>query len=421
MLKHADIPLYGGLSLSRPEREGEKSVMIQGLIPGETAKVEVVEEHKNYTVAEITEVKTPSPHRISPRCPVYNRCGGCSYQHIAYPFQLRMKEEIVSDQFRRTAKLTPALTSTLYDAPFEYRNRVQLKVDDKGRTGFYKPSSHDLVPLDNYPLLAPSLNEVLFSLSQKPPLPVSVKEVHLLTNPQGEVAVNIRLRKSLKHPKHLPPELKGVIDELYNREDILFILVDGKRVTAKKKILLYSFPSEGEPLLYRSSPEVFHQVNTRLNNKLLTFVQQVVREKKPQVVVDLYAGSGNLSFAVAHLVQRVIAIEENKRAEKYFLWNMKNNKIKNAQFLSGKAEKTPLPQCDMVLLDPPRAGAGRKVCNALVQSGASYILSLSCNPSTHARDILFLQDCYDLETLQVTDFFPQTKHIETFALLKRKS
>ncbi len=424
MLRHADIPLYGGSSLSRSEKEGEKSLLIDRLIPGEEAEVEIVEEKKNYDIAIVKEVKKVSEYRREAICPVYTECGGCSYQHIDDEHQVYLKEEILRDQFRRTAKMDiqPVLAPSLSGSPFEYRNRAQLKVDDEGRIGFYKASSHHLVPVSNCPLLAPSLNAVLSELSKVASLLTSLKEVHLFCNPTGDVALNlIRKNEAKKQGRGLAKKLRQLISLLHEDEHIIFVQVDKKAITTKGKPLFFTYHSQLKPVLYRSSPELFHQANTPLNNQLLEIVEEIVRKEKPKIFVDLYAGSGNISLAIASAVKAVIAIEESKYAKKFFLWNMNENKLKNLRFLLGKVEKTAIPPCDMLFLDPPRNGAGKNLCKKILGSGARFVLSLSCNPATHARDIYYLQEEYELIMLKLIDFFPQTKHIESFALLKRKS
>lgn len=403
------IPLYGGYTLGK----NDGVVFVKGAIPGETVVAEIVEKKKDYRVARVKNIITISPDRITPPCPVFDICGGCHYQYISYERQVRMKEEITLDCLRRIAKSDISIDASLIDNPWHYRKRVQLKVSRDGRIGFYRPLSHDVVEFEECLIVDPQINQVIKKLKSGKKL-AGIKEIHLQ---KGDTIV-----------------AKIIADVVNSNEVIELLKSSGISGAILNSEALYGDPyiclpmnigSDDMPSLsyiYKVSADSFFQTNWALNLKLIGLIVGYIRNINPVKVLDLYAGAGNLGIPASAFSREVIAVEENPYAYNDGINNLSLNNIHNVRFINKKAEgiNTNL-KADVIMLDPPRQGLSMAVKNRLMSMAPEWIIYLSCNPTTFCRDLKFLSDRYEVESLRVIDMFPQTYHIELLGILKMKN
>lgn len=396
MRLEATDPLYGGYTLSR----GDGVVFLRGALPGEVVEAEIVEKKRDYSVANVVEVLEPSPDRVIPPCPVFGLCGGCHYQYIAPNVQLRMKEAITSDTLRRIGKTEVMLDSSVPSEPWHYRRRVQLKVSRDGRVGFYRPLSHDVVEFDECLLLIDELNRVIREIKSHR-LPKGVKEVFL----QAGNTVYTAFRE----------DGRSIKETVYR-----FSSPDGGVISAEEPGENRQISLDMDGYKYLISPGVFFQSNWELNKRLLSVLRGFVLSISPETVVDLYAGAGNFSIPIAADVREVIAIEENLSAFNDGKDNLNVNGIRNVRFINRRVESYSIRSpVDLLIIDPPRQGLLKETVKGITEGLPQWIVYISCNPSTFARDILRLKNHYAVESLRVVDMFPQTYHIEVFGILKR--
>jgi 23S rRNA (uracil1939-C5)-methyltransferase len=399
MTFEAKVPLYGGYTLSR----AEGVVFLRGTIPGEVVEAKVVQKRKDYSVAVVTNVLEPSPDRVQPQCSIYGICGGCHYQHISYQRQLRIKEEVLIDCLRRIGKIEVSLDAPIYDRPFHYRKRVQLKVSKDGRVGFYRPLSHEVVEFKECLLLEPELNHTIKRLKEVG-IPEGVREIHLGA---GDIVV---------------ASVKG---EDFKREDIITrfreagiggLSISGRVLYGERRTCLYL-----NDYLYFVSPGTFFQSNWSLNRALTSIITKFVLSIKPSRMIDFYAGAGNFSIPVAGSVKEVFAVEENPLSCEDGVFNCEMNSIENVRFYNKKTEDfREAKKTDLLIVDPPRVGISKRTLEKIKNLTPSWIVYLSCNPSTFARDLSRLQEFYQIESVRLVDMFCQTYHIEAVGILKRR-
>jgi 23S rRNA (uracil1939-C5)-methyltransferase len=345
--------------------------------PGDRLKIRVTEKKKNFARAEIIEILTPGSSRVQPPCPVFGRCGGCTWQHVSYAEQLRQKQAIVEDQLKRVlmhrTQILPIIPSP---NEYRYRNRIQLKFDGQN-LGFYARQSHDVINIQDCPITEEALAQQIQPLQVKlmKDKTRSIPKVELLLTPAGKV-----------------------------------------------ETVFEDSPFEGVG---------FSQVNTAQNQNLTSTVMEWMKGRAAPVVYDLYAGSGNFSFPFLNLFPKstVIGVELNDKSVRLAQQQIKtlNLSPNRMRFYLSDVElflKRNILQPDsLVLLDPPRNGCSESVLRALGNQKLQRIYYISCNPSALARDLERLKDWGHWRPVRVQpfDMFPQTDHVETLVELANEA
>jgi 23S rRNA (uracil1939-C5)-methyltransferase len=391
-------PAYGGYSIARDD----KVILIRGAIPGEVVEAEIEERRKDYSLARVVQVVEPSEHRVEPLCRVFGTCGGCQLQFISYEKQLQMKEEILADSLGRIGKLELPLGETLSDAQWHYRLRAQFKVSKTGEAGFFREASREVVSFDDCPLMCPEINTLLAKIKEKE-LTRNLSDIHIAA---GETPVALLKGKDFD---------TSLLDDFVNA---------GLSGISYNDSVSYggaytSFDLNG--LRYTVSPRTFFQAHWELNRKVAGFVAEQLMPLEGRSILDLYAGAGNFSLPLASLGGKVTAVEENSHATEDGRRNIELNGIGNCRIIKSSAEKYKLGgKFDVLLLDPPRPGLTSEVARKIMENPADRIVYISCNPATLARDLKKLREKYDIESVRLIDFFPNTYHIEAIAFLAVK-
>jgi 23S rRNA (uracil1939-C5)-methyltransferase len=391
-------PAYGGYSIARDE----KVILIRGAIPGEVVEVEIEERKRDYSVARVVQVVEPSEHRVDPPCRVFGRCGGCQLQFISYEKQLRMKEEILADSLARIGKIELPLSETLSDAHWNYRQRAQFKVSKTGEIGFFREASRDVVAFDECPLMCREINAVLSKIKEKD-LARNLSDIHIAA---GETPVALLKGKDFDTTLFDAFVEAGLSGIAYN-DSVAY----GGAYTG--------FDLNG--LRYTVSPWTFFQAHWVLNRKVAGLVVDQLMPLEGSSILDLYAGAGNFSLPLASLSGELIAVEENRYAVEDGRRNIELNGINNCRIIKSPAEKYRLhKKFDVILLDPPRPGLTADVAGKIMENPAGRIVYISCNPATLARDLKKLKEKYEIGSVRLIDFFPNTYHIEAIAFLTLK-
>lgn len=396
----ADSPAYGGLAIGR--RDG-KVVLIKGAIPGETVEAVVEREKKDYCLASAAKILEPSPDRVEPECG--SNCGGCQLQFVAYGRQVRLKEEVLKETLRRTAKLDVVLAEPLTGEPWHYRRRGQFKVS-RGRVGFYKEKSHDIIDMASCPLMTPEVNDAL-AKSRGIIAKTEAAELHLSHGDDGVVA--------------LIKATGGKTDW----EKVATALIEagliGVWVQAGKRLLKFGgdfIILDLSGLKYTVSPASFFQSNWALNRRLAGLVIDGLGPLEGKRALDLYSGAGNFSLPVSARAAKVVAVEENPFAVQDGKRNLMLNGIGNCSFVrSGIDEYKPDGRFDIVITDPPRTGLSGAAKDKILALKPERVVYVSCDPATFARDLKALSGQYAVDSVRLVDFFPQTYHIEAAAFL----
>ena len=385
--------VYGGDGLARMDG---RVVFAPFVLPGELIRVKAEREKPGLVNARTLKVLEPAAGRVAAPCPVFGRCGGCHYQHAAYPHQLAAKRSILEEELRRLGKIEPpAEIAVLAGEPWGYRNRVQLQVE-KGRLGYLEMRSHKMCGIAQCPIASPKLNQAIETLNrmlQDPKWPRMVRSLELFTD-ENSVQLNLIetgrpvARRFFEWcAENIPGMVEGALD--YNGQ-------------------------------FRVSRGSFFQVNRFLLEKL---VEIAVEGAEGESAFDLYAGVGLFVPALARKFHHVTAVESGSGAVRDLQFNAERAGLANVRAETNMVEQFLQEQerpADFVLLDPPRAGLGKAVVRRLAELQARQVALVACDPATLARDLAgLLAAGYRMERMTMIDLFPQTYHVEAVVLLQR--
>ena len=397
---------HGGSALGRHEG---RVIFVPYAIPGELVRVRLTEEHTRWARAELVEVVRPSPHRVEPPCPYFgpDRCGGCQFQHIDYDAQVRFKQEVVADQLARIGKLDVPVEEPIGAAqPWDYRNNVQFHVTDEGYLGFLTADTNNIIPIEDCLIIDPLLDEVWTAFDMHWP------EIYRLSLRCGSTTGDRMAIFELDEYQDFDIEVDFPVS-------CILMMPDGESVVLMGDTSLVEYVAGRD---YRISAGSFFQVNTGGAEALVALVREVLELRRGDTLLDLYCGVGLFGLALAGEVGRVVGIESDPSAAADFVVNAGD--LDNVELLEGKAQQVlhgvegPV---DLVVLDPPRAGAGERALGEVARLGPRRIAYVSCDPATLARDARHLVDAgYHLEVVQPLDMFPQTFHVESVNLFMRR-
>lgn len=408
----AESPVDGGFVIGRdrahPGKDNGKVIFIRRAIPGEMVEINIREARKDYSVAEVTKVIEPSEFRRIPPCPYYGLCGGCQLQYIKYERQITLKEEILRESLIRIGGIGPISNlSSLTDNEFFYRHRVQFKVSQDGKPGFFRERTREVVAIDRCLVCIEPINDLLAKLREIDLR--GVKEMHIISGDTTSMLIKGNIKEDT---------VQAILDT-----GVSGIAFENGDSIGKDYITL-----EYEGLKYTVTPWGFFQGHWSLNKKVVDLVIERLSPLEDKKVLDLYSGAGNFSLPIAKKAYEVISIEDNHYAVEDGKRNAMINGIRNCLFIKSSVEDVfknrkkwkvlEGRRYDIVVLNPPRPGLSSELCKALAELGSERIVYVSCNPATLARDIKRLKDRYDIESVTMVDFFPNTYHIEAIVFLR---
>ncbi|PRX32550.1 23S rRNA m(5)U-1939 methyltransferase [Orenia metallireducens] len=415
-------------------------------VPKEKVKVKITQVKKSYGRGEILEVIDKSEHRITPSCPFSQNCGGCQIQHINYQAQLEHKREIVRDNIERIGKLQDIKVNPVkgMDNPFFYRNKAQfplgLDSDNKVITGFYAPGSHDIVDINDCGIQHPLINRIsreAINLIEEYGISIYDEKAHeglmrhlvIRVGVCTNQAMLIFVTKDNKFPegREMAERLMTEIPELVSVQHN----INPKRTNVVLGKLTKTFAGQDHifdyigKVKYKISPLSFFQVNTLQAKVLYDQAVDYAGLTGQEKVIDAYCGLGSITLYVADQAKEVYGIEIIEEAIEAAKENAQLNEIENCHFQAGKMREV-LPELkkdfipEVIIVDPPRKGCHEDVLKSFVEMSPERIVYVSCNPSSLARDLKYLDEHgYKTVEIQPVDMFPQTYHIESVALIKR--
>lgn len=418
-------PIYGGDFLARADG---KAIFVPLTLPGEQARVRLVEDKRAFARAEVECIVQAAPERIEPACQHFGACGGCHYQHAHDEAQLTFKQTILRETLARAGVAAPEEISVLAAGPWHYRNRIRLAFDARGNCGYRGRRSHAIVPLRECPIAAPILLRAAFAiqklLPQFAPAARPGELILFCNHDESSLLVSILFSRAQRiSADALAAALREEIPQLVGLE----LLTETQRNQAPRRFA----HSGSSSLLYRAAGfdfRVDHGAFFQANRWLLdAFVSRVCANRSGTIAWDLFAGVGLFARQLAAHFARVVAVESAPAARAALVHNLRgvDATAESADVLAflrrnRKGERPDLIVPDLVVLDPPRTGLGAEITALLAEIAAQRIVSVSCDPATHARDLrALLAAGYVLESLTLVDLFPQTYHLETVAQLRR--
>jgi 23S rRNA (uracil1939-C5)-methyltransferase len=480
--------IYGGDGLARTPAAADgrsMAVFVPFVLPGERVEAEIRQEKPGFARGLVAQLIEASPDRVEARCPYFRQCGGCHYQHISYERQLEFKAVILRETLQRIAKIELKTEIRLHASPpWNYRNRTRLRVQtaaefpaQTGKTGrsgdpgfalgYFRIGSHEFLPVGECPISSPLINRVLARLLELGGLncPAAVEEVELFADAEDERLLawafcgrESERRDLLRWAETLErelPEISGVTFFASRRRTSgrgslgrgslgrgslgrgsleRGSLERGsleERIEDEAPIDPKSLAQSGAKAIryrtrnheYQVSAGAFFQVNRYLVDEL---VSVVTGNARGEVALDLYAGVGLFSAALARSFHHIFGVEASQTSHADFVQNVPANVkavgartedyLRSDYLRSRPVRNSP----ELVVLDPPRTGVGSAVIRSLVELGAPRVRYVSCDPATLARDLApLLAAGYHIEEAHLFDLFPGTFHIESVMLLAR--
>jgi 23S rRNA (uracil1939-C5)-methyltransferase len=460
--------IYGGDGLARlpddpkqsDHRGRGKAAFIPFVLPGEKVEATLTENKPGFARARAEAIVEPSPHRVSPACPYFSHCGGCHYQHINYDQQLEIKKEILRENLRRIAKIELQCEVQAHPSPpWNYRNRSRLQVQTKPTfaAGYFKFASHELLPVEQCPISSPLINRAIaaqWQAGRENKVPDGIREVEFFADAEDQ---NLLL-ELLCAPGARRSAVRAFAEELCaSMPQISGVSafrtvqsgVPEQLISVGVQHLIY----KTRQTAFRVSAGSFFQTNRFLTDQLI----DIVTAAPPgDSALDLYAGVGLFSTALACSFRHITAVESSQTATNDLAYNLPTNgraiRCATGLYLStgsgsaradagdwpaqshsdahgelrpGRVGKGKIPlnvfhTPDLIVVDPPRGGLGDRVAHALANSHAPRVTYVSCDPATLARDLIPLQAAgYRVEQVHLVDLFPQTYHLESVVQLVR--
>ena len=416
---------------------GGKAVFVPGALPGESIKFRRTRSHRQHDEAELVEVLTPAPERVTPRCAHFGVCGGCALQHLSAEAQLEAKHTELRDNLERLGKVTPlSWLPPLRGPVWGYRRRARLGakyVTKKGKVlvGFRERLGPFIADVQHCDVLAPPVGDLIAPLANLI-MTLSIRE----RLPQIEVAVADNAVALVF--RVLDPPSSADLDRL--RE---FRQAHGPRIYLQPAGLgsVHELDAPGEPLRYglpkfkvelEFLPTDFIQINGAVNEALVSRAVELLELTPAAEVLDLFCGIGNFTLPLARTAGRVVGVEGDAALIARARRNAQANRLENTEFHVADLARLPADVAAVartspwlkkgythVVLDPPRAGA-REVLASVASLDPQRVLYISCHPGSLARDlgVLVNEHGFTLEAAGVLDMFPHTAHFESLALLR---
>ncbi|WP_238015948.1 class I SAM-dependent RNA methyltransferase [Dactylosporangium sp. AC04546] len=370
---------HGGHCVARHEGQ---VVFVRHALPGERVLARVTDERKGFLRADAVEVLLPSPDRVIPPCPFAgpDACGGCDWQHADPAAQRRLKEQVLAEQLARLAGITATVpVEPLPGGPLGWRTRVQYAVAPDGRPGFHKHRSSEVLPVDRCRIAHPSVQALPVLATSWPP----GSSVEAVVSSEGDTAVVPRASRA------------GAVSAPKVRES------------------LGSFT-------WNLDATSFWQVHPQAAAAFTATVLDMLAPTETDRVWDLYGGAGVFASVLAPHCGPVTVVESDRRAVSTGQRALRD--LPNVRFTRGDvAAVLSNPRwraVDLVVLDPPRSGAGKAVVESIAARSPRAVAYVACDPAAFARDVrTFADRGYELARMRAFDSFPMTHHFETIGLL----
>jgi 23S rRNA (uracil1939-C5)-methyltransferase len=443
------------------KHEGEV-IFIEGsnVCPGDQVKIVVNKSKKRFSEGRILQFNALSPDRITPFCSHFGVCGGCKWQHIPYQTQLTQKFQQVKDQLSRIGKIDVSEIQPILGSKMTqfYRNKLEFTFSNsrwltdeevnsgnefnKNALGFHIPKRFEKVlPITKCYLQDDPSNDIRnffsdyahtnnLSFYDHVAHEGFFRNLIIRTSSIGQTMVVVQF--ATENIKNIKKVLDDFIGEFPNITSLNYI-INKKRNDSYFDLEPVNFnglpyiEEEMEGLRFRIGVKSFYQTNSDQAYELYKIVREFAEIKENDLVYDLYTGTGTIANFVAKKAKKVIGIEYIEAAIEDAKENSKINNIKNTVFYAGDMAKvlnedflnkngTP----DVIIVDPPRAGMDKSVCEVLLKTNARKLVYVSCNAATQARDLEILIGKYEVDKIKPVDMFPHTFHVENVVSLNLK-
>ena len=403
-------------------------IFVKDMIPNEVADVKIIAIKKKIAYGLIDKLVVSSPYRIKSICPISYKCGGCDFHYVAYPFQLKLKKQILISTYKNANIDILVHDVMACDYPYFYRNKTQIPVKNH-QFGFYRKHSNDIVTFSKC-YVQTELSNAIYNDLKNILLQERIDDYFrhiVIKHAQGTNQIMIgfivkdfnisRINKVIKLITNKYPQIKSIILNLNKRNDNV-ILGDAEKTLYGENFIMDTF----DGLKFKISLKSFYQINYYQMQKLYALVKKIADINNENKLLDLFSGIGTISLYMARYCKEVSGVEIVKEAVANANDNAKINNIKNVKFYLDDANcdlTKYLFDKDILIVDPPRKGLDKKLIDSIIKTGIKKIIYISCNPATQARDLNYFKAYYDFNEVYPVDMFPFTVHVETVVLMSR--
>lgn len=378
-----------------------KVIFIPNALPNETVLYEIEKEAKKYLVGKNIEIINKSENRVEPECPYFEKCGGCSLQHLSYEDTKKFKIDKIKNLLEQNKLNVKNINFIENKNDFYYRNKIEIKIENS-KLGFYQNKTHDLVEIDKCIITKKSINKVI-NLLLKSGL-INAK-VTIRSNYNDELLLIIDTNDNFNY------------EQIIKENKVAGIILNGKTIHNDSY-----FIEVINNKYFKVSYNSFFQINEYICQKLFELIDKYIEENA--IVADLYCGVGTLSIVASYKAKKVYGIEIVENAVLNAIENAKINHRDNIYFSLGSVPKVIdkiNDKLDTIIVDPPRAGLDKYTLDTILKFKPKTILYVSCDPMTLMRDLKSLEDEYEIKELNLLDMFSYTYHVETVCLLGKKN
>lgn len=428
---------YGDAGIGHAE--SGKAVFVNSVVPGDVVSVDVTADKGNYLEAQLNEVLTPSPDRVTPACPLADICGGCGWQQVSYERQIAEKRDNVVSQLQRVGGFAPERAQELVAAcvpskkQMGYRNKLEFSCADVSGKGFmmgyHRKGSDEIVAPDACPLAHKAIQRVpkavrgalrylnsrgdlgIYRVGIRHSARTGDLEIALWTNPSGFPRAMVA--KTLEQATKATGVVRVMTSDTGKARKLKGIEVLGGAARWRERV--------GDEEFAVSAPSFF-QVNSAQADKLVKIALDGLEIGEEDYVADLYCGVGTFTLPMARASEMVFAVESYGSSVRDLRRASEAAHLDNIEIIGGDAarELPELGELDALLVDPPRAGLAAEIIGSIAEAGPTRMAYVSCNPSTWARDVKRLEEAgYELVGATPVDMFPQTHHVEVVSHFRR--
>lgn len=426
----------GGMGVARIDG---RVVFVHGALRGEKCRVLILKTLKSVAFAKVLEVLEPSSERITPDCPYFPRCGGCTYRHIRYEEELRLKKQRVQDNLSRIGGSDVTVEEILgAQDTLRYRNKAQYPVSKDGAVGFYRARTHEVIECEHCLLVKPEADAAAEALREyMQSCRVAgydektgrglVRHLYIRSNAAGESLVCVLVNGD-KLPKEdrlvtllrdACPKCTGIVLGTNTKK--------GNVILGDRYRTLWGSDRLEDTLCgktFRLSVPSFYQVNRVQAERLYAKAIEFAGLTGQETVLDLYCGAGTITLALSDHAKKVLGAEIVPEAIDDARENAARNGVKNAEFFCGDASDVAKKLArenlrpDVITVDPPRKGLAADVVESIAEMQPQRVVYVSCDSATMARDVKRLADLgYTAQRACAVDMFPRADHVETVCLL----
>lgn len=374
----------------------DKIIFISNALPEEDIHITNIQEKSKFYTANIEKIIKESSNRVTPKCPYYDKCGGCNLSHINLDYEDEYKKNKVEEILRKYAKLNIEVKFIKNDKELFYRNKISLKIVD-GKWGYFNESTHELCEITSCLIASNSLNEI-------------IKQKNMFNIQNG--IITIRSNYEDKVLIHITTQEKVIINEKELANNIAGIVVNDDCLYGEN----YFYDYIGD-LKFKVSYNSFFQINNYMASCIFNILRNNLRGKN---LLDLYCGVGTLGLSLKDKYESIYGIEKIENAIKDAKENALSNNITNAHYYAGdtsKVLKEINKRFDTIIVDPPRSGLNKETIYQILSIKPKTLCYVSCDPITLARDLKVLQEDYRVIKVNALNMFPRTHHVECVCIL----